>query len=75
MLVLGNQLGIPKPFGPKINGKCCLEEKVRSLLEPLGLTCHFLDDFASYHTYLGEIHCGTNVVRKPFNLKWWHCEP
>lgn len=75
MLVLGNHLGIPKPFGPKINGKCCLEEKVQSLLEPLGLTCHFLDDFASYHKYLGEIHCGTNVVRKPFNFKWWHCEP
>ncbi|XP_018425943.1 PREDICTED: protein-arginine deiminase type-1-like [Nanorana parkeri] len=75
MLVLGNNLGIPKPFGPKINGKCCLEEKVRSQLEPLGLTCYFLDDFASYHQYCGEIHCGTNVVRKPFNFKWWQCEP
>ncbi|KAM5132401.1 protein-arginine deiminase type-1-like [Mantella aurantiaca] len=75
MLVLKNHLGIPKPFGPKINGKCCLEEKVRSLLEPLGLTCHFLDDFAAYHEHLGEIHCGTNVVRKPFSFKWWQCEP
>ncbi|XP_072281544.1 protein-arginine deiminase type-1-like [Pyxicephalus adspersus] len=75
MLVLGNNLGIPKPFGPKINGMCCLEEKVRSLLEPLGLTCYFLDDFDTYHKYLGEIHCGTNVVRKPFSFKWWVYEP
>uniref|UniRef100_A0A5F9CTR7 Peptidyl arginine deiminase 3 n=1 Tax=Oryctolagus cuniculus TaxID=9986 RepID=A0A5F9CTR7_RABIT len=36
LLVLGKHLGIPKPFGPIINGRCCLEEKVRSLLEPLG---------------------------------------
>lgn len=73
MLVLGKQLGIPKPFGPKIRGTCCLEEKVRSLLEPLGLHCNFIDDFASYHENLGEVHCGTNVVRKPFSFKWWEC--
>ncbi|KAM3922602.1 protein-arginine deiminase type-1-like [Leptodactylus fuscus] len=73
MLVLGNYLGIPKPFGPLIAGTCCLEEKVRSLLEPLGLSCNFIDDFATYHELLGEVHCGTNVVRKPFSFKWWEC--
>ncbi|KAB0402254.1 hypothetical protein E2I00_013719, partial [Balaenoptera physalus] len=59
MVVLGKYLGIPKPFGPIINGSCCLEEKVRSLLEPLGLYCIFIDDYLSYHKLLGEIHCGT----------------
>ncbi|XP_075047431.1 protein-arginine deiminase type-1-like [Mixophyes fleayi] len=73
MLVLGKQLGIPKPFGPKLNGTCCLEEKVRSLLEPMGLICTFIDDFATYHLNYGEVHCGTNVVRKPFSFKWWDC--
>ncbi|KAB1268802.1 Protein-arginine deiminase type-1 [Camelus dromedarius] len=72
MVVLGKYLGIPKPFGPIINGRCCLEEKVRSLLEPLGLHCIFIDDYLSYHELLGEIHCGTNVRRKPFPFKWWH---
>ncbi|XP_075695204.1 protein-arginine deiminase type-1-like [Rhinoderma darwinii] len=71
MLVLGKYLGIPKPFGPKISGTCCLEEKVRSLLEPLGLRCTFIDDFTTYHQYMGEVHCGTNVVRKPFSFSWW----
>ncbi|XP_040271394.1 protein-arginine deiminase type-1-like [Bufo bufo] len=71
MLVLGNYLGIPKPFGPVISGTCCLEEKVRSLLEPLALRCTFIDDFATYHQYLGEVHCGTNVIRKPLSYKWW----
>ncbi|ELW68579.1 Protein-arginine deiminase type-1 [Tupaia chinensis] len=75
MLVLGTHLGIPKPFGPIINGRCCLEEQVRSLLEPLGLHCTFIDDYLSYHELLGEIHCGTNVRRKPFPFKWWNMVP
>ncbi|XP_069935324.1 protein-arginine deiminase type-1 isoform X1 [Oryctolagus cuniculus] len=75
MVVLGKHLGIPKPYGPIIDGRCCLEEKVRALLEPLGLRCVFIDDFLSYHELLGEIHCGTNVRRKPFAFKWWHMEP
>ncbi|KAI5946934.1 Protein-arginine deiminase type-1 [Manis javanica] len=75
MVVLGKHLGIPKPFGPIINGRCCLEEKVRSLLEPLGLHCVFIDDYLFYHQLLGEIHCGTNVRRRPFSFKWWHMVP
>ncbi|XP_036035046.1 protein-arginine deiminase type-1 [Onychomys torridus] len=75
MVVLGKYLGIPKPFGPLINGRCCLEEKVRSLLEPLGLHCVFIDDFLSYHQLMGEIHCGTNVRRKPFTFRWWNSVP
>ncbi|XP_023491420.1 protein-arginine deiminase type-4 [Equus przewalskii] len=75
MLVLGKHLGIPKPFGPVIHGRCCLEEKVRSLLEPLGLHCTFIDDFSSYHVRHGEVHCGTNVRRQPFAFKWWHMVP
>uniref|UniRef100_A0A8C0MR70 protein-arginine deiminase n=1 Tax=Canis lupus familiaris TaxID=9615 RepID=A0A8C0MR70_CANLF len=75
MLVLGKHLGIPKPFGPIINGQCCLEEKVRSLLEPLGLHCTFIDDFYTYHVRHGEVHCGTNVRRQPFSFKWWNMVP
>ncbi|KAM4703206.1 protein-arginine deiminase type-1-like [Rhinophrynus dorsalis] len=75
MLVLGKFLGIPKPFGPIINGRCCLEEKVCSLLEPLGLSCVFIDDFAPYHQMKGDVHCGTNVLRNPFSMKWWECIP
>ncbi|XP_038602788.1 protein-arginine deiminase type-3-like [Tachyglossus aculeatus] len=75
MVVLGKYLGIPKPFGPIINGRCCLEQKVRTLLEPLGLNCTFIDDFTSYHVLHGEVHCGTNVRRKPFSFKWWNMIP
>uniref|UniRef100_A0A8D2P131 protein-arginine deiminase n=1 Tax=Zosterops lateralis melanops TaxID=1220523 RepID=A0A8D2P131_ZOSLA len=75
MLVLGRHLGIPKPFGPVVGGRCCLEQRVRELLEPLGLSCTFIDDFFSYHVLSGDVHCGTNVRRKPFAFKWWDVVP
>ncbi|XP_004397138.1 PREDICTED: protein-arginine deiminase type-2 isoform X2 [Odobenus rosmarus divergens] len=75
MIVLDKDLGIPKPFGPQVEEVCCLETHVRSLLEPLGLCCTFVDDISAYHKFLGEVHCGTNVRRKPFSFKWWHMVP
>nr|XP_033938965.1 protein-arginine deiminase type-2-like [Pseudochaenichthys georgianus] len=74
MIVLGKNLGIPKPFGPKVNGRCALEVEMCSLMEGLGLSCTFIDDFASYHKKLGEVHCGSNVRREPFDFKWWNLE-
>nr|XP_020460072.1 protein-arginine deiminase type-2 isoform X2 [Monopterus albus] len=74
MIVLGKNLGIPKPFGPKVNGSCALEAEMCSLMGRLGLNCAFIDDFASYHKQLGEVHCGSNVRRKPFDFKWWNME-
>ncbi|TKS70755.1 Protein-arginine deiminase type-2 [Collichthys lucidus] len=74
MIVLGKNLGIPKPFGPKVNGRCALEAEMCSLLEGLGLSCTFIDDFTSYHQGQGEVHCGTNVRRKWFDFKWWNLE-
>lgn len=74
MIVLGKNLGVPKPFGPQVNGTCALEAEMRSLMEPLGLNCTFIDDFTSYHQKLGEVHCGSNVRREPFAFKWWNME-
>uniref|UniRef100_A0A8D0HBS5 protein-arginine deiminase n=1 Tax=Sphenodon punctatus TaxID=8508 RepID=A0A8D0HBS5_SPHPU len=75
MIVLSRDLGVPKPFGPIIEGECCLEQHMCSLLDPLGLMCTFIDDISSYHKQLGEVHCGTNVQRKPFAFKWWDVIP
>ncbi|XP_030632541.1 protein-arginine deiminase type-2 [Chanos chanos] len=74
MIVLGKNLGIPKPFGPRVNGHCALEMEMCSLMEALDLNCTFIDDFASYHKLLGEVHCGSNVLREPFSFRWWNSE-
>jgi protein-arginine deiminase len=39
-------------------------------LLPEGLDYVWIDDFMSYHYSLGEVHCGTNVVRTPWT-DWW----
>ncbi|MBF0162982.1 MAG: protein-arginine deiminase [Magnetococcales bacterium] len=75
MQVLGKHLAIPKPFGPQVDGQCAFEAEVRRQFEPLGLMCHFIDTYEGYHLRLGEIHCGTNVIRKPFDTPWWHFIP
>ncbi len=75
MLVLNQHLAIPKPFGPKVNDQCFFEAYVEGVLHPLGLVCHFIDDWDTYFREGGEIHCGTNTSRQPYSQKWWETEP
>jgi protein-arginine deiminase len=75
MIVLGKHLGIAKPYGPKVQGKCQFEAYVEDVLGKLGLVCHFLDDFDVYFREFGDVHCGTNVLRESFTEKWWNLKP
>jgi protein-arginine deiminase len=71
MIVVGKHLGIGKPYGPVIGGICQFERYIKSVLEPLGLICHFLDDWNAYFLNMGGVHCGTNTRRKAFETPWW----
>ena len=44
-------------------------EAVRALW-PQDQELYFLDDVWVYHMGLGEVHCGSNVVRTPVT-EWW----
>ncbi|MEW4108345.1 protein-arginine deiminase family protein [Bacillus thuringiensis] len=73
-LVIGETSLIPKPYGPQINGECAFEKYIRDALPTRNAI--FIDDWYSYHKNLGEVHCGTNVKRKPFNnMHWWDYDP
>lgn len=54
-----------------------LEVYMRSVFEAEGCTVHFIDDWNAYHIAMGEVHCGTNVIRTPpeleagFTARWW----
>ncbi|XP_072465151.1 protein-arginine deiminase type-4-like [Notamacropus eugenii] len=72
MIVLGSYLGIPKPFGPLVNGVCCVEKKVQSLLEPLGLNCLFIGEFFGHQEDLGDAYYWFNIRREPLPYKWWN---
>ena len=39
-------------------------------LLPASITPHWVDDWEWYHTQLGEVHCGSNTIRKPVE-NWW----
>uniref|UniRef100_A0A2K5QPT4 Protein-arginine deiminase n=1 Tax=Cebus imitator TaxID=2715852 RepID=A0A2K5QPT4_CEBIM len=73
MIVMGKNLGIPKAFGPQIMGTCCLEEKMRCLLEPLGFKCTFISDFDCYLADVGDICACATVHRVPFAFKCCWC--
>lgn len=75
MLVLNRHCIIPKPFGPEVAGGDLFQRYVESMLNPLGLTLHFLDDWYEYHVGLGEVHCGTNTLRTPTAARWWEFVP
>ncbi|XP_011361899.1 protein-arginine deiminase type-6 [Pteropus vampyrus] len=75
VIVMGKNLGIPKPFGPQIKGTCCLEEEISRLLEPLGFKCTFINDFDCYLTEIGDFCACANIRRVPFAFKWWRMVP
>jgi protein-arginine deiminase len=57
-LVVNNTIFLPDPcFAP-------LAEAMQKPLEALGLTVHLIDIWEPYHTRSGEIHCGTNAIRR-----------
>jgi protein-arginine deiminase len=82
MLVFGDRVVPPDPFGPEIDGADLFKQ---DLLDRLGtpkhqlgsagegLTVRFTDDWYTYHLLLGEVHCGTNLDAAPTLARgaWW----
>lgn len=69
--VVGSNLLIAKPFGPRVNGNDVLEQDVNAKMTAIGNTSHFLNNWDLYHIAIGESHCGTNVKRTIPIAKWW----
>jgi hypothetical protein len=44
-------------------------QRMRELFPPT-IELWFVDDWETYHLGLGEVHCGTNVIRSP-TYEWW----
>ena len=58
-------VGVPKSFYKPF------EDYIEDQFKAKGITTHFINTWYPYFLQMGEIHCGTNFVRKPFNEKWW----
>ena len=70
-LVVNGHYLVPAPCGAIVAGKDIFEEAIRTRLGKLGLKLHFLDIWEPYHSNSGEIHCGTNAIRRPNRIDWW----
>ena len=69
-IVAGEWSIVPDPFGPVVEGVDLLKAAYRGLAPHRRLA--FVDDWDTYHVNLGEVHCGTNVLRTPDpDAKWW----
>lgn len=65
-LVIGRRYIAPKPFGPRVDGVDVIEEAVRQALKgSYDTEVRFVDNFAAYSDMGGEVHCGTNALRRP----------
>ncbi len=84
MLVFGDYVVIPKPFGPKDGGEDVYEKDLQDRLgtavnklgsDGKGLKVYFTDDWDTYHRLDGEVHCGSNpetmVAPYTTGINWW----
>ncbi len=61
----------PDPHGPFIDGKDIMKDQFERALAPLGIRVRWIENWDLYHTQMGEVHCGSNVVRAIPETKWW----
>jgi protein-arginine deiminase len=70
-LIINGHAVVPDPLGPLVNGEDASARVIRIALNACGIQAHFVDVWATYHWLGGEIHCGTNTVRRISNPIWW----
>lgn len=74
-LVLNGHVVAPDPHGPEVDGVDQFARYFRDAVEgSTDLQVHYVDD-RQYHKWSGNVHCGTNAKRKPFELAWWEAGP
>lgn len=57
----------PDPECLRIEGEDPFQKTIRETLQPFGVKTHFISVWEPYHIRNGELHCGTNAIRR---LKW-----
>jgi protein-arginine deiminase len=70
-LIINGHAILPDPLGPRVNGEDPFARVIRAALSAHGVQVHFVDVRETFHWLGGEIHCGTNTVRRISNPLWW----
>lgn len=71
-VVLNNkQIVAPNPWGPVIQEKDVLAEAVSAAYKSVNYTVVYIDDWFTHHDNVGDVHCGSSVIRELEAVKWW----
>jgi Protein-arginine deiminase (PAD) len=70
-LVVNGHVLVPDPHGPKDDGKDLFAEAIVSALSTCDVKVAFIDVWNGYHIRAGELHCGTNAIRRLRDPAWW----
>ncbi|PGH20807.1 hypothetical protein AJ80_03434 [Polytolypa hystricis UAMH7299] len=60
----------PNPWGPIVDGRDIMADVVKEVYKKAGFDLIFIDDWNSHHTWGGDVHCGTNMIRDG-SRPWW----
>lgn len=72
LLLYGRSVTMPRPHAFALNGADFMETHLRELLRAEGITAHFAEQWDILHANEGEVHCGTNALRRiPARGAWW----
>lgn len=69
---LGDSLYMPRQYSVKDSAGNDLFETYTSSALP---NAKFVEDWDLYHRLLGEVHCGSVVMREPYAYDWWGSQP
>jgi len=70
-LIVNGHAIVPDPEGPLVDGEDAFARVIRTALSACGIQVHFVDVWDTYHWLGGEIHCGTNTLRRISDPVWW----
>ena len=70
-LAVNGHLVATQPKGPREGEKDLFEEAIRAALAGCAVDMVFIDAWRAYHMGAGEVHCGTNTVRRLKDGAWW----
>ncbi|MDR3618576.1 MAG: protein-arginine deiminase family protein [Paludisphaera borealis] len=70
-LVANGHFLVPDPHGPMHEGKDLFAEAIVSALSTCDVKVAFIDVWDAYHIRAGELHCGTNAIRRLRDPAWW----
>lgn len=74
-LIVNGHVFAPDPRGPRHEAKDLFAEAIRTAMSGCDVQVSFVDVWDAYHSRGGELHCGTNAIRRLRDPAWWKHGP